>query len=512
MPRLFFHQTGRFPRCSLRVALVALVSMAFGIYSAPLRAQSPDAGASGPADAPVGYVILIDTSYSMLLDPSGQNGGAVTPRANGGIEQRDGKLIIKAPPPGTLTGGLLERVKNTVESLLRGAAPGTRVAIYQFNSGITGRLLETLNEESRDDVVGYVRSIRASGGETAIYDSVGQALEDIQALTRANELPEKWTIYLFTDGEENASRLGFEEILSRYRLLRSRANKFIFWRYYGPTEAQAAESRQAGELERLAKEPGVQVYDITALEASFEPDTVEVSPPSLTISVTEGRVSEPFVVELQTDPRRKDPIDVRFDAWLPDGTSDGLPARIEPAGVTLGPQEAPHRVALRVAVSESPAEEPVAYRTYRGELRLRSRDPLIFEPQGLAFNVRLVEPQGSLSTGLLTVLLALGVAIGAYRLFRRRSGPPVIVFQVGDEKARLVALEALQGIDAAVVPVGAGERWPEVVRRLRAAVVLTDRPPANGVPSSIPVIMVGGNSEPLDVAEIRSKLREALAS
>ncbi|MEW6775222.1 MAG: vWA domain-containing protein, partial [Bdellovibrionota bacterium] len=217
-------------------------------------ASAQVSGITGIDETVTDYIILIDVSYSMLLDPeaAGRVAEETAERLPARFEEKGKSFVVSRPEPGLLRGGLLEKVKAVVQALLFSAADGTTVTVYPFHEGIVGEYVAVLDDDRRLQAIQYISKTQATGSRTAIYDAVAQALDRVEALRRASKGTRKATIFLFTDGEENGSNYSIDQILDRFDLLRSDKKHWLFWRYYVP--GGAAFVKKQKEMKRLAKE------------------------------------------------------------------------------------------------------------------------------------------------------------------------------------------------------------------------------------------------------------------
>ncbi len=466
-------------------------------YALATAPQAPAAVRAG-----TDYIFLIDTSYSMLLDPelTGREGAGVE-GASGGRDAA-GRLVVRPPEPGQLRGGLLDKVAALVSAILLGAEEGATVAIYPFDRSIHDARQGELTEENREELAGYVTGIRATGDRTAIYDSVGQALRRIEELRKGSPPGRTAAVFLFTDGDENASKLSLDEILERYRLLRSEDKHYLFWRYIvtgGRAKfEQASKDRRAL---RLLDAAGVEVGDLAHLEKSFALERIQVRPARIDLGEVPGPGRRIVPVEIEAGARKKS-ARVHLSHFWRDG--EGPPVHIENEWIEIPPGGGTIEVDLRLSV---PGARPLGLfaSPLSGVLRLTSSSVAVFDPPEIATGASLAPLRWPIGAAAALLSLLTGILLWG------RAGRKVIVVASKSADRRRALMEALdsQGFDLTEAP--DAEEARRFAARRAVRLVVTDLSLANGAGllREIPVVEIPALRE-LDVPALLERVREAL--
>lgn len=375
------HQQPHSSRFRLSAALAAAMLLLWG---------APSAAQIGERRLGVDYIILIDASYSMLLDPRNPSQAAnEVGKAIREFEARTGRKPNVSEL--NLRSGLFKRVISVANQLLQSATDDTTVAIYAFNDRIVHSLELNLSETNRVRVADFLQSIAVGGDGTAIFSSVNEALDRVEKLRTDSTKSRKSTIFLFTDGKENAEDISIDEILDRFGLLRADDEHFLFWRYYYPqTESSTAAKDEPDKPELLEEleERGVELYDLSDLDQAFDKESATVTPGALDLSAPAGgQVTGELT--LTTSEKRTEPIDLRIDATFPGAAEDGLVVRADPEAAILDTGEGGMRLEITLHLERDPRRPPsVEDGVYEGELRLTSPQVMLLRPSSVPVTLR----------------------------------------------------------------------------------------------------------------------------
>ena len=89
----------------------------------------------------------------------------------------------------------------------------TKVIIYTFHGTVDPPVSFYLQNESvKQEMKSFIRNIVPDGRNTAIYDALDKSLSDLEE----NYPDNPKLIYMITDGEDNASELKFEDIITKF--------------------------------------------------------------------------------------------------------------------------------------------------------------------------------------------------------------------------------------------------------------------------------------------------------
>lgn len=348
--------------------------------------------ASQPRDRALGvdYILLIDASYSMLLDPrnpaqASEDVGAAIKEfvANHGRKPTTGELNLRS--------GLFKHVISIADRLLQSATDGTSVAVYIFNDRIVHSLILELDGHNRPQVTQFLENISVGGEGTAIFTSVNEALDRVESLRTKFNIKRKSTIFLFTDGKENREDISIDEILDRFGLLRSSEEHFLFWRYYYPQlegSNQPTPGSEKPDLLEQLEERGVELYDLSDLQRAFEKESVDVAPASLDVAVPANGGSTRSELLLHTSEKRTEPMDLRLQAEFPEAAADGVQVRAEPESIVLNAEDGTATLEVSLHVTRDPERpRPREGRQYEGAIRLTSPQVMLLQPSRVPVTV-----------------------------------------------------------------------------------------------------------------------------
>jgi Ca-activated chloride channel homolog len=146
----------------------------------------------------------------------------------------------------------IEEARRSAHAFVDALKPEDEVALMTFNSTTVGWVQFT---RQRDAIHAEIDASRTEG-ETALYDATGQALKRLKPLKRRK------AVILFTDGEDNRSRLSVEQVIGI-----ARASEVSIY-----SVAQGLDERTTLKafLDRLADQTGGRSYFIGSIEKLSE--------------------------------------------------------------------------------------------------------------------------------------------------------------------------------------------------------------------------------------------------
>jgi len=253
-------------------------------------------------------------------------------------------------------------VQNAIQQFVLSLEPGSSVFFFPFDDRIREMIEFSIRSEAdKRQIKDYIQSLRADGNNTAIYNTIHASLNRINSYRQRQ--PSKRTVifFVYTDGDDNVSReWNLESILDHFNLKRGEHD----WLYYTelglPSDVRKERIFRSREhmtyvTERIVHpiihvETLIPVLNFGNLRSSLRSTRVEkfkvrgVSPlpPNYTLII------EPVFEEL---------------------ISQGAFAQITPD--SFFPSET---VNLELSLVNA---EGISDGTYRGILKLKSRDPLV---------------------------------------------------------------------------------------------------------------------------------------
>jgi Ca-activated chloride channel homolog len=146
----------------------------------------------------------------------------------------------------------IEEARRSAHAFVDALKPEDEVALMTFNSTTVGWVPFT---RQRDAIHAEIDASRTEG-ETALYDATGQALKRLKPLKRRK------AVILFTDGEDNRSRLSVEQVIGI-----ARASEVSIY-----SVAQGLDERTTLKafLDQLADQTGGRSYFIGSIEKLSE--------------------------------------------------------------------------------------------------------------------------------------------------------------------------------------------------------------------------------------------------
>lgn len=142
----------------------------------------------------------------------------------------------------------IEEARRSAHAFVDALKPEDEVALLTFNSTAVGWVNFTRQRESIHTAIDATRT----EGETALYDATGQALRRLKLLRRRK------AVILFTDGEDNRSRLSVDQVIAM-----ARASEVSIY-----SVAQGLDERTTLRdfLDKLADQTGGRSYFIGSIE------------------------------------------------------------------------------------------------------------------------------------------------------------------------------------------------------------------------------------------------------
>ena len=138
----------------------------------------------------------------------------------------------------------LDDATRAARAFVKALKPDDRVGLLTFNSGIVGSVALTLD---RAPVLAAIEAARPDG-ETALYDAIATALRSLKAVRQRK------AVVVFTDGEDNRSRLSVDQVIEM-----ARASEVSL---YAIAQVSPETSPVTRFLNRLAGETGGRSYAI----------------------------------------------------------------------------------------------------------------------------------------------------------------------------------------------------------------------------------------------------------
>ena len=170
---------------------------------APRRIETFDAG-----ESPLAAVLVLDVSNSMMLK--------------------------------------VDEARRAAHAFVDAVKPGDDIALLTFNSSVVGWVDFTRERAPLHAAI----DATSTEGDTALYDATALALRRLKPLKRRK------AVVLFTDGEDNRSRLSVDQVIEM-----ARASEVSIY-----SVAQGDESKRLkGFLDRLADQTGGRSYFIASM-------------------------------------------------------------------------------------------------------------------------------------------------------------------------------------------------------------------------------------------------------
>lgn len=320
--RFFETARERFRRCLVLTAtLVLLVSVA----AARAKAQ---------ARLPIDEVFLIDVSGSM-----------------------DGKAHHTQ---------IFPRVKQAIKDFVAKTDPGTNILFLPFAERVRDQKRFTIT--SPPDIAAvdeYVDSLVANGESTAVYNSIGVALDRVKQL-RGNPDSRAVVLYVYTDGDDNVSHMSIAQILDAFSLARGKYDWLFYTELGVPRNAERAAEFDKHDNTRYVSEKVGEVHPLMQVQTLLPLlnfGNLLVEPNATRVEKFELRSHQPlapgFQIAVETDFPALKQMGVLADVKPDHVTADGKPVAF---GISL----------VNVAsMKDSSAKE------YRGKLKLTPNDPLV---------------------------------------------------------------------------------------------------------------------------------------
>jgi Ca-activated chloride channel family protein len=138
----------------------------------------------------------------------------------------------------------LEDATRAARAFVRALKADDEVGLFTFNTGVVGSVDLTRNRAPVDAAIAAVQP----AGETALYDAVAAALRRLKPVKRRK------AVVVFTDGEDNRSRLSVAQVVEM-----ARASEVAI---YAIAEGKDASTTVMTFLDRLAAQTGGRSYFI----------------------------------------------------------------------------------------------------------------------------------------------------------------------------------------------------------------------------------------------------------
>lgn len=161
-----------------RISLKQIRQLAAAILAMLLTVLPPHFGATATQAPEVrDYVILIDTSGSMIGNPAGSGNAVIFPR-----------------------------VKTAIDTFISSLGAGANVSLLPFSDDVNPAAIRSFTINSNDDraaAVSYVDGLQADGALTWLYRSIETGLTQLQAMRNGDDHLHVSTLMVYTDGIGN---------------------------------------------------------------------------------------------------------------------------------------------------------------------------------------------------------------------------------------------------------------------------------------------------------------------
>ncbi len=145
-------------------------------------------------------------------------------------------------------GPKLPEVSVAAQTFVRSSNPGDEMFVVNFNEKVSLGLPRTTRFTNNVAVLQNAIENAAPGGQTALYDAIAKALEELQAGTR-----DKKVLVVVSDGGDNRSKLSLDQVMK----LAAQSSAIIYT--VGLFDADDPD-RNPGVLKRLAHATGGEAF------------------------------------------------------------------------------------------------------------------------------------------------------------------------------------------------------------------------------------------------------------
>lgn len=119
-------------------------------------------------------------------------------------------VVIVVDSSGSMEGGKLPAVQNTLQTYLTTLSPKDQVALIDFDGNIQPPIPADGSPEGQRQGLDFITSLRAQGG-TRLYDASLEARDWLRQNLRENAIN---AVLVLTDGEDSGSDISFERLLA----------------------------------------------------------------------------------------------------------------------------------------------------------------------------------------------------------------------------------------------------------------------------------------------------------
>lgn len=242
----------------LRATLSAAALIAIGAAAAPSQAPVPDQ--REPTFRTSTNLVLLDVSVTDRKGRPVHNLGKGNFRVyEDGVEQDTAFFTYEQRPvswglvldrSGSMI-GMMDEVYNAALHSVEAGTPEDETFILAFDDRID--LVRPFTTD-RPSLVKAIKEISA-GGTTALYDAVREGLQELK---RGRH--QKKVLIVITDGEDNASRMRFEDLLEKARRSEAQVYTIGMFSGMGVDFLDSADAWIKRQLKALAEETGGLAY------------------------------------------------------------------------------------------------------------------------------------------------------------------------------------------------------------------------------------------------------------
>jgi von Willebrand factor type A domain. len=258
---------------------------------------------------------------------------------------------------------IFPQVIDTVAGFIRQLEGGTTVYIMPFaGSVIDTKEFAITGSDDNERAIAYLRTLQANGDSTAVYNSIESAISLIEHRGEAHKNDRPAVMHVYTDGEDNVSRVTLNDILEHFSLRRG-PHDWLFYTELGlPVDlAKKALFDRRDNVVYVSEKAGV-VRPIIQIEPlltflNFGNVLVDQTPTYIRFAV---RSSQPLPPKLTIS------AEAHFEAL----NAAGVLVQVDPREFAPDPNHNPLKLAL-----ENPRALP--HGTHLGKLKFKASDPLV---------------------------------------------------------------------------------------------------------------------------------------
>ncbi|MBI4547104.1 MAG: VWA domain-containing protein, partial [Ignavibacteriae bacterium] len=254
-------------------------------------------------------------------------------------------------------------VQSALQQFVRSLEVGSTVFFFPFDDRIREmKEFSIQSEANKKHIENYIRSLRADGNNTAIYNTIHASLERINEYRKHKSGEHTVIFFVYTDGDDNVSKeWNLESILGHFNLKRGE-HDWLFYTELGlPSDAHKVKIFKSQPHVIYVQERRGDVHPIIHIETLIP----VLNFGNLKSSLRSTRV-EKFEIRGEKPPPE---YAVTVESVFEDLKSQGVFAQVTPK--SFFPSES---VELELLLVNA---EGISDGIYRGILKLRSSDPLV---------------------------------------------------------------------------------------------------------------------------------------